>query len=78
MSGTSSHDSTLKEAVKKYDQALKEQELDLLGNVVEPDYVIHADGITLSVSSPLTIMIMLLRSPLQHISVESQALHHLA
>lgn len=54
MSGTvpvaNSHDHVLKENAKKYDQALKEQELDLLDSVVESDYIVHADGITLSVS----------------------------
>ena len=41
-------------AAKKYDDALKEQKLDLLDDLVESDYIIHADGITLSVSAPCT------------------------
>ena len=34
---------------KKYDQALKDQELDILEDILEADYVFHADGIALSV-----------------------------
>ena len=40
----------LASAAKKYDQALKDQELDILEDIVESEYIIHADGITLSVS----------------------------
>ena len=44
----------LASAAKKYDQALKDQELDIMEEIVESDYIIHADGITLSVSTAHT------------------------
>ena len=34
---------------KMYDAALKEQNLDQLDSLVDPNYTIHADGITLKV-----------------------------
>ena len=46
----------LLQASKQYDAALKEQDLDKLDSLVDPNYTIHADGITLKVlawSSPL-------------------------
>ena len=39
----------LLQASKQYNAALKEQDLDKLDNLVEPTYVIHADGIALHV-----------------------------
>ena len=36
-------------ASKQYDAALKEQELDKLDSLVDTNYIIHADGITLKV-----------------------------
>lgn len=36
---------------KMYDAALKEQDMDKLGSLVDPNYTIHADGITLKVHS---------------------------
>lgn len=41
----------LASASKKYNQALTDQELDVFEEILESDYVVHADGITLSVST---------------------------
>ena len=43
-------ESKLLDASKKYDAALKEQDLNKLDSLVDTDYVIHADGITLFAS----------------------------
>ena len=45
------HESEAKllQASKRYDAALKEQDLDKLDSLVETNYIIHADGITLHV-----------------------------
>lgn len=45
------HESEAKllQASKQYDAALKEQDLDKLDNLVDSNYIIHADGITLHV-----------------------------
>ena len=45
----SGSEATLLQASKQYDTALKEQNLDKLDSVVDPNYTIHADGITLKV-----------------------------
>ena len=42
-------ESKLLEASKQYDAALKEQDLDKLDSLVNSNYTIHADGITLKV-----------------------------
>ncbi len=45
------HESEAKllQASKQYDAALKEQDLDKLDSLVDTNYIIHADGITLHV-----------------------------
>lgn len=45
----SGSDAKLLQASKQYDAALKEQDLDKLDSLVDPNYIIHADGITLKV-----------------------------
>lgn len=42
-------EASLLEASKQYDAALKEQDLDKLDSLVDANYTIHADGITLKV-----------------------------
>ena len=42
----------LLKASKDYDAALKEQELDKLDSLVDANYTIHSDGITLKVCLP--------------------------
>ena len=42
-------EATLLQASKQYDAALKEQDLEKLDSLVDENYTIHADGITLKV-----------------------------
>lgn len=45
----SGSEAALLQASKQYDAALKEQNLEKLDSLVDPNYTIHADGITLKV-----------------------------
>lgn len=45
----SESEAALLQASKQYDAALKEQDLEKLNSMVDPNYTIHADGITLKV-----------------------------
>lgn len=44
-------------ATKKYHQSLTDEELDVFEEILESDYTIHADGITLSVGHMLLTML---------------------
>ena len=49
-------EASLLEASKQYDAALKEQDLDKLDSLVDANYTIHADGITLKVPDCLRML----------------------
>ena len=62
----SGSEATLLQASKQYDAALKEQKLDKLDSLVDPNYTIHADGITLKVAKCLLVHAKVwLKGPLQ-------------